>query len=447
MTTGNPYRNLPGVDQLAAEYAGQLPPPLLADAARDALAGARDDIAAGNDPAIDTTMVSIIRRTHRLAGVDVINGTGVLLHTNLGRASWSQRASERAMAAATSPTNLEMDLDSGDRSRRGGYVAELLSTLTGAEDALVVNNNAAGLLLCLAATSAGRGVAVARGELIEIGGSFRLPQVMEMSGARLVEVGTTNRTRAEDYLLAAQLHDVGALLKIHPSNYRLEGFTEEATVAQLASLARESGIPLIYDVGSGLLDASTPWLDGATPAWLRDEPAVRQSLLEGADLVTFSGDKLLGGPQAGIVVGSSRWIDNLRDSPLTRALRVDGPTYAALGATLESFAERAIGDLPFWRHALASTEELEQRARHIADALGGRVEPGRSSVGAGSVPGIGIPSMVVILDGEDHLYESLLATDHPVLARRDRGALVIDPRSFDGEHDETVIGSVVECRS
>lgn len=447
MTSGNFYRNLPAVDQLAAKYAGRLPPPLLADAARVALTEARNAIAAGDDPNVDETMVSIIRRKRRLAGIEVINATGVLLHTNLGRASWSRGAAENAMTAATSPSNLEMDLDSGDRSPRGGYVAELLSTLTGAEDAVVVNNNAAGLLLCLTATSAGRGVAVARGELIEIGGSFRLPQVMEMSGARLVEVGTTNRTRAEDYLLATQLHDIAALLKIHPSNYRLEGFTEQATVEQLGILARDDGIPLIYDVGSGLLDASTPWLDGPPPCWLRDEPAVRQSLQEGADLVTFSGDKLLGGPQAGIVVGSKTWISHIRDNPLTRALRVDGPTYAALGATLESFARRTVDDLPFWRQAMTSIEQVEQRARQIADALGGRVESGFSMVGAGSVPGTGIPSTIVFLDGDDHLFERLLASDHPVLTRRERGALVIDPRSFDSALDQTVIGSVIECRS
>ena len=450
MTVDNPYRDLPSVDQLAAELeASPLPWPLVVDVVRTALEQSRRDIEEGKQVDPRRRAEDFLRTLERSDATQVINATGVLLHTNLGRAVWSAPAVEHAANVAANYTNVEIDIDTGRRTRRGSYVSALLKTLTGAEDALIVNNNAAALLLALAATSTGQAVPVARGELIEIGGSYRLPDVMEASGSRLIEIGTTNRTRADDYATALQLHRCGSILKVHPSNYRVEGFTEETSVAELAELAELAGsgdIPLIHDIGSGLLDADTPWLDIATPAWLRGEPAARQSLAAGADLVTFSGDKLLGGPQAGIIVGTAGAVSILRKHPLARALRVDGVTYAALAATLGAYAGRNIGQIPFWRQALMSTEDLAGRASAMADHLGGGVKDGESTIGGGSVPGMTIPSPVVVLADEDHLYELLLGADVPILTRRESGSLIIDLRTVDPTSDQSIMETIDICR-
>ena len=442
----NPYRNLPSVDALADRVTSSLPRPLIVDAARAALEQARSGIAEGREPDVDAEMARLLGALERSAGIEVVNATGTLLHTNLGRALWSEQAATRASRAATTFTNLEMELETGGRSRRGQYVAELLRVLTGAEDALVVNNNASALLLALAATSARLSVPVARGELIEIGGSYRLPSVMEASGARLVEVGTTNRTRLGDFETAIQLHECGAVLRVHPSNYRVEGFTESPTLMDLAELTSQRGLPLIYDIGSGLLDAETPWLAQPKPEWLRDEPAARQSLSEGADLVTFSGDKLLGGPQAGIIVGDRDLVGRLAKHALARALRVDGPTLAGLAATLEAYLNGEAVTLPFWRMATFPEEEIKSRAEVLAVSLSGELAPGESAIGAGSVPGMAIPTTLVVFPGEDHLYERLLGFDPPIVARRDSGSLVIDLRTVDARHDATIREAVAECR-
>ena len=373
MISANQYRDLPSVDKLATELEGLLPWPIVVEVARTALEQSRREIDEGKQADASDTAAGIVRGLQRSAGTSVINATGVLLHTNLGRARWSRQAIAAAVDAAGHSTNVELDIDSGQRARRGSYVTTLLKALTGAEDALIVNNNASALLLALAATSSRRAVPVARGEMIEIGGSYRLPDVMEASGSHLIEVGTTNRTRVGDYTTALQLHRCGSILKVHPSNYRVEGFAEEASVGDLAELAHSRKLPLIHDIGSGLLDADAPWLDFPTPSWLRSEPAARQSLEAGADLVTFSGDKLLGGPQAGIIVGTETALGLLRKHPLARALRVDGVTYAALTATLTAFADKEAQQIPFWRQALLPQDELETRAAALAENLGGRV--------------------------------------------------------------------------
>lgn len=442
----NPYRDLPSVDELAARVISRLPRPLIVEVARAAVDLARDEITEGRRPNIGEVMTGLVRSLERSSGVEVVNATGTLLHTNLGRARWSDEAAQRATRAGTAFTNVEIDLETGKRSRRGQHVSRLLRLLTGAEDALVVNNNASALLLALAATSAGRSVPVSRGELIEIGGSYRLPSVMETSGARLVEVGTTNRTRLGDFETALQIHECGSVLKVHPSNYRIEGFTETPSLNDLAGLASQHGLPLIFDVGSGLLDAETPWLNGAPPAWLRDEPAARQSLAGGADLVTFSGDKLLGGPQAGIIVGGSELVGRLAGHPLTRALRVDGPTLAALAATLETYLAGEAGRLPFWRQATLSVKDLDSRAGWLAENLGAETAPGQSAIGAGSVPGMTIPTTLVILRGEGRLFEGLLKSDPPIICRREAGSLVIDLRTVDPIQDEAVRDAVMQCR-
>jgi L-seryl-tRNA(Ser) seleniumtransferase len=435
------YRDLPAVDVLADSIESTLPRPLVVDACRAALDEARSEIAEGRPADPEQSARVIVKVMERAASVRVVNATGVLLHTNLGRASWSDRAIERATWAASAYHNLEIDLETGQRSRRGGHVERLLTRLTGAEAAFVVNNNAAALLITLAATARGKAVPVARGELIEIGGSYRLPEVMDASGALLVEVGTTNRTRVGDYETALQTHRCGALLKVHPSNYRIEGFTEEAAVTDLAKLAAEHGVPLIYDIGSGLLDADAPWV----PNWLTGEPGARQAIGDGADLVTFSGDKLLGGPQAGIIVGSEGLVEVIRKSPVARALRVDGVTYAALGSTLEAYLEGQPTAIPFWRQALLDESALRARTERLAAMVGGVVTDGFSAVGAGSAPGIQIPSPQVRLTGRQDLYECLLRGDLPVLCRRDAGDLIIDLRAVEPDDDEVAAAAVQRC--
>jgi L-seryl-tRNA(Ser) seleniumtransferase len=429
------------VDVLADAIESTLPRPLVVDACRAALDAARSEISEGRAAGPEQTARSMVRSVERAAGVRVVNATGVLLHTNLGRAPWSDRAIERATWAASTYHNLEIDIETGQRSRRGGYVERLLTKLTGAEAAFVVNNNAAALMISLAATAKGKAVPVARGELIEIGGSYRLPEVMNASGARLVEVGTTNRTRVGDYVTALQTHRCGALLKVHPSNYRIEGFTQEAAVTDLAKVAAEHDVPLIYDVGSGLLDADASWVQN----WRDGKPGAHQAIDDGADLVTFSGDKLLGGPQAGIIVGSGSLVETIRKSPVARAVRVDGVTYAALGSTLEAYLEGPPTAIPFWRQALLDENSLRTRTEGLADRVGGVVTDGFSAVGAGSAPGIQIPSPQVRLGGRQDLYECLLRGDPPVLCRRDAGDLIIDLRAVEPDDDEVAAAAVRRC--
>jgi len=440
--TDNPYRDLPAVDVLAELMESRLPEALRIDIARSALDQARRDIGDGVATDPERLARGTIRAVERSAGVPVINATGVLLHTNLGRAPWSDAAVRRATVATSGYSNLEIDIDTGDRSRRGTYVERLLTLLTGAEAAFVVNNNAAAVLISLAAVARDRAVPVARGELIEIGGSYRLPDVMDVSGARLVEVGTTNRTRLGDYETAVQTHQCGALLKVHPSNYRVEGFTEETSAAELAELAAANDIPLIHDIGSGLLDSEAPWL----PRWLHGEPGARQAVEDGAGLITFSGDKLLGGPQAGLIVGSEALVSRLRQSPLARALRVDGVTYAALAATLEEYLDGAPTTIPFWRFALAEASSLRDRCGQLANRVGGTVVDGASMVGGGSAPGIEIPTPQIRLQEGQDLYDDLLRQERPVLTRRDSGDLIVDLRAVELDDDEVVATAIERCR-
>lgn len=447
MSSDNPYRGLPAIDRVVETLgASGLPRALQVDCARTALDLARGEISRGGRPDVESLAADLARALARSAVEKVINATGVLLHTNLGRAPLSAEAVEAALRAAGNYTNLEMDLDEGDRGGRGAYVAALLRALTGAEDALVVNNNAAAVLLALAATASGRAVPVARGELIEIGGSFRLPLVMESGGARLIEVGTTNRTRLDDFATALQIHDCGAVLRVHPSNFRIEGFVDEVPIGDLASLADERGVPLIHDLGSGLLDAEVPWLGARPPEWLAGEPAARQSIDAGAGLVTFSGDKLLGGPQAGIIVGRSDLVARLRRHPLARALRIDSMTDAALAATLEAYADGDARRIPLWAMAMATEADLGPRVRSLAQRLEGKVRSGMSVMGAGSLPGAGIPTPQVVLEGEDHLHGRLLSAPSPVLGRRQDKDLVLDLRAVGEEDDATIAEMVAACR-
>ncbi len=405
-------RDLPSVDRLVRALDSALPTSVVSDVARAAIGTARDRILSGGDADAESLARDSIGRLERARPTKVINATGVLLHTNLGRAPLHPNAAAAAADTATGYSNLELSLSDGRRGGRTTYLDRLLRVVTGAEATLVVNNNAAALYLTLAALATGRQVPVSRGELIEIGGSYRLPELMAASGTRLIEVGTTNRTRIGDHAAAANA-ETAMLLKVHPSNYRISGFSEEATVREMIDLAAEVGVPFVFDIGSGLIDVRTPWIDGPPPVWLGDEPGVVQSLAEGADLVMFSGDKLFGGPQAGIIAGSSDLIAVLKAHPVSRALRIDGPTLAALTVTAEIHADGRAGELPFWTMATATVGDLGTRCESILghSEVSGSVVDATSTVGAGSVPGSEVPSKAIAVDGvtADRLYLALLA--------------------------------------
>lgn len=437
----------PSVDALATALEdGGLPKPLLVEVARHAVEAWREDPAAGDPEAIARAEADRIGLTRPGR---VINATGVLLHTNLGRASLAATSAEMARTAATDFGALEFDLREGSRGGRGAYSHALLRTVTSAEAALAVNNNAGALYLTISALAGTRGAVVSRGELIEIGGSFRLPDLMAATGARMIEVGTTNRTRLSDYRRGCR-QDAAILLKVHPSNYRIEGFTESVGYGELARLADQQGLPFVADLGSGLLDSRVPWLPGLPPAWIADEPAVRQTLQAGADLVLFSGDKLLGGPQAGIIVGRRDLVHAVARHPVARAVRIDGPSLAALSGTLELYATGRGDEIPFWRMASLTGDELAARCARLAEGVDGAVvEEGRSLPGAGSVPGRGIPGpVVVVAERSAAVWSSLLAARPPIVAHREPRGVVIDLRAVDPRDDAHLADSLTAaCRS
>ena len=447
-------RDLPSVDKLVRELSSQLPRSIIRDVARAAIAKARTDLLDGRSAdAVAGAQASLIQLERARPQV-VINATGVLLHTNLGRAPLHPEAAAIAKETATGYSNLEIGLDTGKRGGRKSYVNELLTTITGAEAATVVNNNAAALFLALSVLAAGREVPVSRGELIEIGGSYRLPELMAASGCRLVEVGTTNRTRIVDHANAVT-ENTAMFLKVHPSNYRIAGFSEEPSLSDMVALARERRLPCVFDIGSGLIDQRAPWLAGPPPSWLAEEPGVRESIATGADLVMFSGDKLFGGPQAGIIVGRADLISQLDKHPIARALRVDGPSLNALIVTAELYADDRAAELPFWKMAGLAAEDLDSRSEKVIDGLGieATIVDGTSTVGAGSVPGSEVPSRVVSITGLDidRLYLELLHGSPPMVGRRESGALLLDLRTVDPESDDTVrtalADAVQRCRS
>ena len=438
-------RGLPAVDALterlaaAGETAGT-PRALATEAVRAALDEARAARLAGREADPEELARREIRRLRRLRHRPVVNATGVLLHTNLGRAPLHPEAAAQARTAAVDYGNLEFDLNRGGRGTRGEYLMRLLARIAGAEAAWAVNNNAAALFLVLHTLAAGREVPVSRGELIEIGGSYRLPELMAAAGARLAEVGTTNRTRLSDYERALG-GDSALLLKVHPSNYRVTGFEEQTPIEDLARLGADRGLPVVYDLGSGLLDESVPWAAGPPPAWLADEPGVRQTLQRGADLALFSGDKLFGGCQAGIIAGREDLISRLKNNPLARALRVDGPAIAALTVTAEMYADGRGGEIPFWKMAAAPVEVLEERLRRVAGAAGIAADLRQSEAvaGAGSVPGMTVPSPVLaVAGGGERLWAALLENEPPVAARRQAGDLLIDLRTVHPDQDRLV---------
>lgn len=445
-------RQLPSVDRLLLVPAVQsllveIPHHMQVELARDVLEGARAAIIEGNDaPSVDELILGMQKAAAQryLPSLQpLINATGVILHTNLGRAPLCQTAIEAMQAVSASYSNLEFELETGTRGSRYTHLTKALMALSGAEDALAVNNNAAAILLVLSALAAGKEVIVSRGEAVEIGGGFRIPDVLAQSGARLVEVGTTNRTYVKDYVRAIT-PATGAILRVHSSNFRVVGFTHEADVAELVAAARQHDIPVIYDLGSGSL------LDTAAYG-LHREPTVQETIAAGCAVVCFSGDKLLGGPQGGLIVGRSHLVAQMQRHPLARALRLDKATIAGLEATLAHYRKQeAPGHIPVWQMISAQPDRLKRRARAWQQALEkehGRlltpaIEPGESAIGGGALPGETLPTWVLRLASSarspDWLAEKLRAGAPPVVARIEEDTVVLDPRTVLPKQDQAV---------
>ncbi|HEX8599952.1 MAG TPA: L-seryl-tRNA(Sec) selenium transferase [Chloroflexia bacterium] len=456
----SPMRGLPSVDKVLSHLAlqsanAELPHDLLVLAARQELDRLRAALTTGG--AVDISLEDIAGKAASLAHLiasprlrPVINATGVIIHTNLGRAPLSKAAVE-AMTELARYGNLEYDLEEGQRGSRYVHAVQVLRRVTGCEDALVVNNNAAALVLVLAALGQGKEVVVSRGQLVEIGGGFRIPDIMRQSGAHLVEVGTTNRTYVSDYE-AAITGETSILLRVHASNFRLVGFTTSPAIDELAALAQTRSLLMVDDVGSGALLDTTRY--GLSP-----EPQVQASLDAGADLVLFSGDKLLGGPQCGIIIGKADAVAQLRKHPLARALRVDKLTLAALEATLLHYLKgEAEREIPVWRMIAATPEQLRARATAWAEKLSSRglncqVMSGQSTVGGGSLPGDTLPTFLLTLTpapGGDtsstrqagEWAARLRQATTPVVARVEKGSLVVDPRTVAEDEELSLLDAL-----
>ena len=450
-STRERLRALPSVESVLVSEAGRAalqihPRPRVVEAIRRVLAVLRTRILQGEAASFSSDALGPALVALGTPGLrPVLNATGVVLHTNLGRAPLAPEALARVEAVARGYSNLELDLESGERGSRFAPLLEPLRTLTGAEDAIVVNNCAAATLLVLTALAEGREVVVSRGELVEIGGGFRIPDVMRQSHATLVEVGTTNRTRRADYERALS-PSTALVTKVHRSNFALVGFTEETTVEELARLCQPRGVPLFVDAGSGLLSPLD--LPGAT-----GEPTMRSHIEAGADLVAFSGDKLLGGPQAGIVVGRSFWVSRLRAHPLARALRVDKLTVAALEATLRMVQDGRGDEIPARALTVAPEPVLRARAdvlrRHLEDAgVDARVVHVEGQVGGGTLPLARPRSWACVLEGDAEALATRLRTGEPsVLARIEDGRLVLDVRCIEDPDVAPLAAAVVAARA
>lgn len=450
-------RALPSVDALLAEpplraLAEEVTHSLLVDTARQVLARWRHALRTGtltSPPEPAALAREVAAETRQLLTPSlraVINATGVVLHTNLGRAPLSHAAARAVAEVATGYSNLEFDLARGQRGRRDLHTAKWLARLLGAESSILVNNNAAAVLLVLNTLAAGGEVVVSRGELIEIGGSFRIPDIMVRSGARLVEVGTTNRTRMEDYARALT-KNTRLLLRVHPSNFRMVGFVRRPELAELVALARRRRLPLCEDLGSGcLVDLSA--------CGVRDEPVAGASVAAGVDIVTFSGDKLLGGPQAGAIAGKKKLVERCRQNPLFRALRVDKMTYAAMEATLASYLSGRSADVPAIRMIRLTASEIGARARRLAERLAAElraqaqveVVSGRSVIGGGSTPGQSLPTRLVAIRPKTisaaELAARLRRHAPPVVARVEAERVLLDLRTVFEEQEEALAAAL-----
>ena len=451
MPARNPFRDLPSVDSvladgrvraLSAEYSGDTVVALV----REELDAARAAVADGRAAPPLAAIVAAVGERARSALAPslrpVINATGVILHTNLGRAPLSDEALAAMTEAARGYSNLEFDLEAGERGSRHDHLEEQLRRLTGAEAAFAVNNNASAVLLTLSALAIHREVIISRSQLVEIGGGFRIPDVMAQSDAFLMEVGTTNRTYLRDYE-AAITDDTAALMRVHASNFKIVGFTATVSITELAGLARERHLRLIDDLGSGCLLDTTQF--GLAP-----EPTPQESLADGADLALFSGDKLLGGPQAGIIAGRQEAVERLRRHPLARAVRMDKASIAGLAATLNHYLKNeATEKIPVWRMIASPLDAITRRARRWARAVGGgaTVVDGHSMIGGGSLPEEGLPTKLLAVPEQDGrsaeaLAAGLRAHDPPVVARIERDTLLLDPRTVLPREDRVVVEAV-----
>ena len=449
--TADPRRALPSVGSLLESEAlrpllAAEPRALVTDAVRDVIEAARRDPSAA--PSSDEQWTHAVERAVELRRRPslrrVINATGVVLHTNLGRAPLAPSARAAIATIAEGFSNLEYDLDRGTRGSRHVHAVSLLRELTGAEDALVVNNCAAALVLALGELSSGREAIVSRGELVEIGGSFRVPEIVAKSGASIVEVGTTNRTHLDDYRRAINPR-TGAILKVHRGNFAIEGFVAEVGVRELVPVAREAGVPIVHDLGSGLLIPLDEF-------GLSGEITARDALRAGASLVTMSGDKLLGGPQAGIIVGERALVARLRANPLARALRVDKLTFAALEATLALYRdpERAVREIPALAMLTAPLARVRERAEAIATRVerGARVVDSVATVGGGAFPTARIPSAAIALrGGAEELSMKLRGARMPVVGRIEDDTLLLDLRSVPEEDDARLAAALEDLQS
>lgn len=457
LTTGqadkhDALRALPSVDELLQNhtlrsYERKVGRTVVVDAVRAALDAARTEIRAGGGAPMPALLLDAIteriEQAVRPTLTRVINATGVILHTNLGRAPLSEDALRAIQDAAVSYSNLEYDLEQGARGSRYLHAAELIKKLTGAEAALVVNNNAAAVMFILRVFAENKEVIISRGQLVEIGGGFRVPDVLSQSGARMVEVGTTNRTRPADFEQALT-DETGVLLRVHPSNFRVIGFTQEVTLEEMVALGRKHHLPVVDDLGSGALLETTLY-------GLAHEPTPHESLRVGADLVAFSGDKLLGGPQAGIIVGKKELVEKLIKHPLARALRVDKLTLAALQATLLHYMKlEAAQKIPVWQMISARPEALETRAavwveRWKKSGLDAEIVSTLSTVGGGSLPGETLPTRAAALKvtSPDAFAARLAANQPPIVARIENQRVIFDPRTVLA-HDESALLESVE---
>jgi L-seryl-tRNA(Ser) seleniumtransferase len=448
------FRQIPGIDALRQRGAvRELEQRYGADATVNALREGAERVRArvASGEGVDRAAETI--EDHARAALDagargslrsVINATGVVLHTNLGRAPLADAAVERIASIARGYTNLEYDVAAGARGSRTVHAESLITAITGAESAVVVNNNAAAVMLILAGLASGREVVISRGELVEIGGGFRVPDVMRQSGALLREVGTTNRTRVADYT-ASVSPATAMFLRVHPSNFRIEGFTERPPLAALAAAARDMNVPLVEDLGSGCLGDD-----------LADEPSVQASIAAGVDIVCFSGDKLLGGPQCGIIAGRKALVDRLRTHPLMRALRADKITFAILEATLSEYAAgRAAVTVPVQRMLRMSADEIEARAQAMAEKLAGHgwrvaMLSGASAAGGGSAPALELPTVLLAIarDGEsaDATERWLRSLDPPVIARIEHDRVVLDLRTVLPAEEGTLVSLLTTPR-
>lgn len=447
------FRQLPGVDKVLSDerltrLAGKYPHDLLVSVIRQRLESERLSVAAGKPCAsLDDIVASVVNQLETLEKPTlrrVVNASGVILHTNLGRAPISQEALATMKAVSEGYSNLEFKLESGVRGSRHVHVEGLLCQLTGAEAALVVNNNAAAVLLGLTALARRKEVIVSRGQAVEIGGGFRIPDVMRQSGAKLVEVGTTNCTYARDFEQAVTERTV-ALMRVHSSNFRLVGFTSEVTLEELMDIGKKNNLLVLDDLGSGCFLDTTVY--GLAP-----EPMVQQSVRAGAALTFFSGDKLVGGPQAGIIVGAREYVDKLRRHPLARAVRIDKTRLAGLAVTLLHYLkEEAATKIPVWRMIAAPLQDIERRAALWQKSLGdmGKIISGETMVGGGSLPGGSLPTSLVAVGGSGKnsaqaISRKLRLREVPVIGRIDKDVLLLDPRTVLPEEDDIVIQSLRE---